>query len=106
MKRGAEVRAQVYQTGVDSATPATPSPAAKPSAAAYPRSYALDPESYEYFQYYYLQPRTLASVYQRLSPYYSHSYGYNAPLPYGPYFSGGHSHHHRGGFASPHGPRW
>jgi hypothetical protein len=29
----------------------------------------LDPESYNYFQYYYLQPRALESVYQRLSPY-------------------------------------
>lgn len=30
----------------------------------------LDPDSYEYFQHYYLQPRALSSVYQRLSPYY------------------------------------
>jgi hypothetical protein len=37
----------------------------------------LDPESYEYFQYYYLQPRALASVYDRLAPY----YGPWAPYP-------------------------
>lgn len=30
----------------------------------------LDPESYDYFRYYYLQPRAMASAYQRLSPYY------------------------------------
>lgn len=34
----------------------------------------LDPESYQYFQYYYLYPRTLSSMYDRLgyppSPYY------------------------------------
>lgn len=29
----------------------------------------LDPESYEYFQYYYLYPRTLASAYDRLGLY-------------------------------------
>lgn len=36
----------------------------------------FDPESYDYFQYYYLQPRALASGYQRLSPYYYHPYSY------------------------------
>jgi hypothetical protein len=35
----------------------------------------MDPESYDYFQYYYLHPRALASAYQRLSPY----------GPWGPY---------------------
>ena len=112
VKRSAEVGTQVRQAGADSSvTPPTPLPAAKSSAKAYARSYALDPESYEYFQYYYLQPRTLASVCQRLSPYYSHSYGYNAPLPYGVYNPGRRSHAYRGGFHSsgfppPHGSRW
>ena len=106
LKRSAEGRAQLSQRDADTATRPNPSPAVKSSAAAYARSYALDPESYEYFQYYYLHPRTLASVYQRLSPYYPRSYGYNPPLPYGPYFPGRHSHLHRGGFPPPHGSRW
>ncbi len=38
----------------------------------------LDPESYDYFRYHYLQPRALESVYQRLGPYYY----YYPPLPY------------------------
>jgi hypothetical protein len=29
----------------------------------------LDPESYDYFRYYHLHPRALASTYQRLYPY-------------------------------------
>lgn len=45
-----------------------------------PRYPTLDPESYDYFRYYYLHPRTLASVYQRLGFY----GGYPGPfsLPY------------------------
>lgn len=46
----------------------------------------LDPDSYEYFQYYYLQPRALAYAYDRLYPY---SY-YRLHRPFrprgGPYF--------------------
>jgi hypothetical protein len=50
----------------------------------------LDPESYEYFQYYYLYPRTLASAYDRLGLYpwvspWPYSAGY---YPHGPYFPG------------------
>ena len=42
----------------------------------------LDPESYEYFQYYYLQPRASASAYQRLSPYLGpRNYYYYGPSP-------------------------
>lgn len=48
----------------------------------------LDPEGYDYFQYYYLYPRTLSSVYGRLGPY------------SGPYYSG-----YYGGFA-PYSPRY
>ena len=105
MKRSAAVREQSRQAGVDSAAQGTAPVAAKPGTAAYTRSYGLDPESYEYFQYYHLHPRTLSSVYQRLSPYYPHSYGYNPPLPYGPYPPGGYSYHHRG-FRPAYGPRW
>jgi hypothetical protein len=38
----------------------------------------LDPESYDYFRYHYLQPRAVESVYQRLGPYYY----YYPPFPY------------------------
>lgn len=36
----------------------------------------MDPESYDYFQYYYLHPRTLSSAYQRMAPYPSARRGY------------------------------
>jgi hypothetical protein len=55
----------------------------------------LDPDSYDYFQYYYLYPRTLAAANQRLYssyPYssfgyspYSYGYGYYGPSPFNPY---------------------
>ena len=56
------------------------------------RSYRpLDPESYDYFQYYYLYPRTLASANQRLysvNPpsfgYRPYSYGFYGPAPFHP----------------------
>jgi hypothetical protein len=60
----------------------------------------LDPDSYDYFQYYYLYPRTLAAANQRLyssypyssfgySPYsYGYGYGYYGPGPFGPYGPG------------------
>ncbi len=50
----------------------------------------FDPDSYEYFQYYYLQPRAMASAYQRLAPYYyppfSRAYGYRPGYGFGPPF--------------------
>jgi hypothetical protein len=58
-----------------------------------PRPAMLDPEGYDYFQYYYLYPRTLAAANQRLyssypsfgySPY-SYGYGYYGPAPFSPY---------------------
>jgi hypothetical protein len=50
----------------------------------------LDPESYEFFQYYYLQPRAMASAYERLAPYYypGFGYGYGSFYGYRPAFSG------------------
>ncbi len=81
VKRGAALRAQVSPSGNLSAMPA-----AYPDRRRYGR---LDPESYDYFQYYYLYPRTLAYANQRLfSPYPSFSgfapypYGYYGPLPF------------------------
>lgn len=52
----------------------------------------LDPESYEYFQHYYLQARSLAYTYQTLGyqsgPYSPYGYGYYPYAGYGPYFPG------------------
>jgi hypothetical protein len=62
MKQGAKVRALDQQRRNDAAARALAIRNAKFG--------GLDPESYEYFQYYYLQPRALASVYNRLAPYY------------------------------------
>jgi hypothetical protein len=51
----------------------------------------LDPESYDYFQYYYLYPRTLAAANQRFfTPYPgmqgfgAYPYGYYGPMPFNP----------------------
>jgi hypothetical protein len=55
------------------------------------RSGGFDPESYDYFQYYYLYPRTLAYANQRMFTPYGSSvgvpswgYGYYGPLPFRP----------------------
>jgi hypothetical protein len=49
----------------------------------------LDPEGYNYFQYYYLYPRTLASANQQLGYYpqynYGLNYGFYGPMPFSPY---------------------
>lgn len=46
----------------------------------------LDPESYEYFQHYYLFPRTLSSVYDRLG-YYQPPNWWGGRLSVGPYWA-------------------
>jgi hypothetical protein len=69
LKRGAQVRAAVVQARNEALVKALS--ARRMSAG------GLDPESHDYFQYYYLQPRALASVYERLSPYYSPSFPYS-----------------------------
>jgi hypothetical protein len=72
LKRSAQVRAAIAQARNEAETRAL---STRIMAAG-----GFDPDSYDYFQYYYLQPRTLASVYQRLSPYYpSFSYAYRYP---------------------------
>lgn len=57
-----------------------------------PNRAMLDPDSYEYFQYYYLYPRTLAAANQRLYSYYPsypgyspYYYGYYGPAPFSPF---------------------
>ncbi len=80
VKRGAQARTAIAQAKANLAERAQST-----------RRYAtggFDPESYEYFQYYYLQPRALASVYQRLSPYYYSPFGYPGGFGYrSPYFN-------------------
>ena len=58
MKRGAALKTQARPAVALNAPP----PAQLGSSR---RSYRLDPESYDYFQYYYLYPRTLAAANQR-----------------------------------------
>ncbi len=70
LKRGARVRTAIAQARKDVLERAL---SARNAA-----SGGLDPESYEYFQHYYLQPRALASAYERLAPYYN-----GGPYPYG-----------------------
>ncbi len=95
VKRGAEARMQARKTEAEAAATrvSPPPPNPNPAVAAHPDRqpvHTLDPESYDYFNYYYLQPRTLASVYQRLSPYYPpSSRGYYRPPPYSPYLPAG-----------------
>jgi hypothetical protein len=84
MKRGATIRVEVQRSRTLNAT-----------APAYSRSNrrysTLDPESYDYFQYYYLYPRTLAAANQSFyssgarSPGFAPSgYGYYGPPPFWP----------------------
>jgi hypothetical protein len=88
MKRGAVVRAQANQAAV----PGSAEPRASASGASLgpDRRGHLDPEGYDYFWYYYLYPRTLASANQRFyssgAPldFYPYSYGYYQPAPFRP----------------------
>ena len=85
IKRGAALKRQARQTMMAIVNAATSSGGNR-------RYGALDPEGYDYFQYYYLYPRTLAAANQRLfspSPSFSRSapyhYGYWGPVPFNPY---------------------
>jgi hypothetical protein len=83
LKRGTESRLQNSQ-----ATEVQPAPV---SVVSRDNHFYPDPESYDYFQYYYLYPRTLASANERLgiypAPYFSGSYGSFGPYsPRGLYF--------------------
>jgi hypothetical protein len=63
----------------------------------------LDPESHDYFQYYYLQPRALASAYQRLAPYsypgLAYPRGYGSMSTFGPRYFGRPVYPHYPGYA-------
>ncbi len=71
LHQGAQKQAQVAQQRNEAL--------ASVLAARQARSGGLDPESYDYFRYYYLQPRAMASAYQRLYP----NYGSWSPYRYG-----------------------
>jgi len=73
IKRGAALRAEAQQAVRFAAT-------RRANARTNARAYGLDPESYDYFQYYYLYPRTLAAANQR---FYSSDTGSPGLGPYG-----------------------
>lgn len=81
LKRGAQVRAALVQARNDAL--------ARALASRRMASGGLDPESYEYFQHYYLQPRALASAYERLAPYSYSSFPFSYGYLSGPPFSAG-----------------
>ena len=96
VKRGAELTAQANQASASNATPTkvTGTVSLNELLAAFRsgrfNSGNLDPEGYDYFRYYYLYPRTLASANQRLfsSPtfpaYPAWSPGYYSPWAFHP----------------------
>jgi hypothetical protein len=92
LKRSAEVRSAIAKARQDAGVRAT---SERRLAAG-----GFDPDSYEYFQYYYLQPRALAAAQQRLQPHYygglPYAYGYPPAFVYGPGFPGRPTHlrHH------------
>jgi hypothetical protein len=84
LKRSAESRAQVAQA----ASNPNSSTNVPVRVVRYMNSANVDPESEDYFQYYYLYPRTLAYSYQTLGyPFgpYNYSYSTYGPYSYGPY---------------------
>jgi hypothetical protein len=105
VKRGAEVRAQASQASASAAVAQASTGAASPNAAApayadnNPGYATLDPESYDFWWYYYAYPRTLAYANQRVfsgypgfsysAPYYYSSY---RSLPFRPYSPAAFSH--------------
>ena len=93
LKRGAQVRTAAAQ--------ARNAAVARALSARTKAAGGFDPDSYEYFQYYYLQPRALASAYQRLWPYYfypSSGYGYPSSFGFGPFLAGRRSYYRSPGF--------
>jgi hypothetical protein len=109
-----EVTAAMLQRAVTSQHEDAPAPVPQqaPAAQAAAPGY-MDPEGYEYFQSYYLYPRTLASVQGTLGIYpssYPYSFGLYNPVPFGFYSYGpGFGHysfpqHAFGGRGISHGP--
>jgi hypothetical protein len=105
IKRGAELTAQASQARASNAVPARASSAVSLDALVAAlrggqfSSGHLDPEGYDYFRYYYLYPRTIASANERLfssppfSMYPPYSAGYYSPWgfrpgPFPPQFPG------------------
>jgi hypothetical protein len=100
MKRSAELNARASEVAATNAAPAKVSGTVslEALAAAIRRgqfnSGRLDPESYDYFQYYYLTPRSIASANERIYssppyvPYSPYGPGYYSPWGLGPGFRG------------------
>jgi hypothetical protein len=100
MKRSAELSARASEAASSNAAPAkvTGNVSLEALAAAIRRGQAnsgrLDPESYDYFQYYYLTPRSIASANERIysappfAPYTPYGPGYYSPWSFGPGFRG------------------
>jgi hypothetical protein len=93
MKRGAQVRVVAEKTRNEAEIGAI--------SASRMASGGLDPDSYDYFQYFYLQPRAQAAVNQRLSPYgypsFPQAYGYSSFHGFGPSFSSRSAYHRHPG---------
>lgn len=110
MKRSAELTKQPKPAESQPAARSAPAKVPAPVVAvpayslAYPGYVHLDPEGYDFFRYYYLHPRTLEYVGQRLSPYYApSSFSYYRSYSVGPYFRSGYVGPGRDGF---HGRRY
>ena len=83
LKRSAELKAQA--SSISASSP--PAGSAPPTySVTIPNYGGIDPESYAYFYHYYLHPRTLASVYQRLGVY-GPGYPNGFYQPSGPFYS-------------------
>ncbi len=98
LAQGAQARAQEAQRKAE-ATQRWNQAIAQALAQRNARYGGLDPESYEYFEYYYLHPRALASARRTLlAPYYEYGprgfYGFGGPRRFGFGYHGyGHSHY-------------
>jgi hypothetical protein len=86
LKRGAELASSTARSQTGS-TSTTTAPTGAADSTRYVQASASDPEGYDYFQYYYLYPRTLASVNERLYLSYPHFPGYY-PYGFGPFGPG------------------
>ena len=81
LRRSAELKSQAASVSAAS-SPATRAPT---YSVTIPNYAGIDPDSYAYFYHYYLHPRTLASVYQRLGVYGPYPNGFYQPN--GPFYA-------------------
>jgi hypothetical protein len=95
LKRSAELRTQASVAGSIGTVQQSPPASGGRPLVVNPAYSGLDPESHDYFWYYYLHPRSLSAAYQRLGLYAPYPYGWSRPyggfyppMRYG-YLSGG-----------------